>query len=121
MRAGLTTFYNDSYHYEIYLTRVLNTWKICLAKHIHDIFTVTSSVEIPMAEEIMLKMESDRTYYKFFYSLNGNDYIELGSGLVAGLCTEGTKSMTFTGTFIGLFAENGEAVFKDFAVKVLDY
>ncbi|WP_394922165.1 glycoside hydrolase family 43 protein [uncultured Robinsoniella sp.] len=121
MRAGLTAFYNDSYHYEIYLTRVLNTWKICLAKRIHDIFTVTSSVEIPKADNIILKMESDHTYYKFFYQQDGNDYTELGSGLVAGLCTEGTQSMTFTGTYIGMFAENGQAVFKDFAVKVLDY
>lgn len=37
MRAGLTAFYNDSYHYEIYLTREQEKYKVCLAKHIHDI------------------------------------------------------------------------------------
>ena len=45
MRAGLTAYYNDSYHYEIYLTRELDTWKVSLAKHVHDIFTTTASME----------------------------------------------------------------------------
>lgn len=120
MRAGLTAFYNDSYHYEIYLTGESDTYKICLAKHIHDIFTVTASVEIPCTENITLRMTTDKTYYRFSYSLDGEYFIELGAGLVVGLCTEGTKSMTFTGTYIGLFAENGQGIFGDFDVKVLD-
>ncbi len=120
MRAGLTAFYNDSYHYEIYLTVESNVYKICVAKHVHDIFTVTSSIEIPRADNINLQMISDKTYYRFSYSLDGKNYIEIGSGLVVGLCTESTKVMTFTGTYIGLFAENGHGIFKDFDVKVMD-
>ncbi|MGB8451524.1 MAG: glycoside hydrolase family 43 protein [Anaerocolumna sp.] len=121
MRAGLTAFYNNSYHYEIYLTGKSDTYKICLAKHIHDIFAVTASVEIPRAYNIILRMVSDKTYYRFSYSLDGEHFIELGTGLVVGLCTESTKTMTFTGTYIGLFAENGQSIFKDFDVKVQDY
>lgn len=119
MRAGLTAFYNDSYHYEIYLTKEGAVWKVCLAKHVHDIFTVTAFAEILAAENIILKIESDKTYYRFYYSLDGETFIMLGTGLVVGLCTEGTNRMTFTGTYIGLFAEKGQAVFKEFDVKVL--
>ena len=121
MRAGLTAYYNDSYHYEIYLSRELDRWKVCLAKHVHDIFTVTASAEIPAAENVMLRIVSDKTYYRFSYSLDGETFVELGSGLVVGLCTESTRNMTFTGTYLGMFAENGCAAFENFHVKVLDH
>lgn len=121
MRAGLSAFYNDSYHYEIYLTKEPNGFKVCLAKHIHDMFAVTASAEIPFGENVVLKMVSDRTYYRFSYSLDGEHFTELGSGLAVGLCTESTRTMTFTGTYISMFAENGDGVFSDFQVKVLDY
>ena len=121
MRAGLTAYYNDSYHYEIYLSREMDRWKVCLAKHIHDIFTVTASAEIPAAENVKLRIVSYKTYYRFSYSLDGETFVELGSGLTVGLCTESTRNMTFTGTYIGMFAENGCAAFENFHVKVLDY
>ncbi|HEY9575912.1 MAG TPA: glycoside hydrolase family 43 protein [Lachnospiraceae bacterium] len=121
MRAGITAYYNDSYHYEIYLTKENGKWKVCLAKHIHDIFVVTAGVEIACAENITLKIRSDKTYYRFYYSRDGENFVELGSGLVIGLATESTKSMTFTGTYLAMFAENGKASFKDFSVKVFDY
>ena len=121
MRAGLSAFYNDSYHYEIYLTKEPNGYKVCLAKHIHDMFAVTASAEISVGENVVLKMVSDRTYYRFSYSLDGKHFTELGSGLAVGLCTESTRTMTFTGTYIAMFAENGDGAFRDFQVKVLDY
>lgn len=119
-RVGLTAYYNDSYHYEIYLTQESGGYQVCLAKHIHDIFAVTASVEIPHAENIILRMTSDKIYYRFAYSLDGEHFNELGSGLTMGLCTESTKTMTFTGTYIGMFAENAVGVFEGFEVKVMD-
>ena len=84
MRAGLTAFYNDSYHYEIYLTREQEKYKVCLAKHIHDIFVVTASAEIPRGENITLRLETDKTYYTFSYSLDGENFQMLGTGLTVG-------------------------------------
>lgn len=119
IRAGLTAYYNESYHYEIYVTKQADKFKICLAKHIHDIFVVTASVEVARGENIFLKIEADEVWYRFFYSLDGNQYEELGKGLTVGLCTEGTRTMTFTGTYIGLFAEKGRGIFQDFKVEVV--
>ena len=42
---------------------------------------------------------------------------ELGKGLVAGLATEGTRTMTFTGTYLAMFAERGRGYFKELNVK----
>lgn len=119
VRAGLTAFYNEAYHYEIYLTREGEKNKVCLAKHVHDIFTVTAFSELPEGTPVFLRIEADDTWYCFLYSLDGVEFSELGRGLTVGLCTEGTKTMTFTGTYIGLFAENGEAAFQNFEVEVL--
>ena len=44
---------------------------------------------------------------------------ELGRGLVAGLATEG-RTMTFTGTYLAMFAERGRGYFKELNVKVSD-
>lgn len=41
----------------------------------------------------------------------------LPAASTAGLCTEGTMYMTFTGTYLAMFAENGTAVFDSFEVK----
>ena len=45
----------------------------------------------------------------------------MGKGLVAGLATEGTRTMTFTGTYLAMFAERGRGIFlKELNVKVSD-
>lgn len=135
-RAGLTAFYNDSYHYEIYVTKDGSSRKVCLAKHVHDIFAVTASVDISdtdiksssdagIADDndkwINLRMTSDRDHYYFYYANEDNkEYKLLGTAVTVGLATETTMTMTFTGTYIGMFAENGKGIFKDFSVRVMD-
>ena len=117
-RAGLTAFYNDSYHYEIYLTEENGSFYVCLAKKIHDMFAVTASAQIFSAGNVKLKIKSNRNKYDFYYEIDGTEIL-LGSGSTAGLSTEGTMTMTFTGTYIGMFAENSCAGFKDFSVKIV--
>ena len=79
---------------------------------------------IPISKEeenlnLLVKIDTDREKYTFSYALadttNLNaktDYHEIGSGLNAGLSTEGTRTMTFTGTLFSLFAENGKGTFE---------
>ena len=115
-RIGLTAIYNDSYHYEIYIS----SNKICMAIHIHDTFVITNSEEILSTDNITLKLVTNRKEYIFSYSLDDKEFKELGRAGTAGLCTEGTKTMTFTGTYIGMFAERGEGRFNDFNIEVLE-
>ena len=120
MRVGLTAYYNNDYHYEIYLTRQLNKWKICLAKHVHDIFAVTEQTETELSEgeNLWLRIVTDRETYTFLYSTDGETYCRLGTGLAAGLCTEGTHTMTFTGTYLAMFAELEDVEVSRFEIKV---
>ena len=122
MRIGLSAYYNNDYHYEIYLTKECGTWKICLAKHVHDIFAVTAQVEVdlPESKEVEFKIISDREGYTFLFSTDSTQYQKLGTGSAAGLSTEGTWTMTFTGTYLAMFAERADAEISGFTCKVLD-
>ena len=115
IRAGITAFYNEDYHYEIYLSQKNDKTYVALAKHIHDIFTVTNKVSINSNQNIRLKIKADPINYSFFYEIDGREFL-LGTGLTAGLCTESTHMMTFTGTLLGMFSENTQAVFNNLSV-----
>ena len=43
-------------------------------------------------------------------------YVYLGCGDTAGLCTEITRTMTFTGVYFGMFAERATGAFREFKV-----
>ena len=118
-KAGLAAFYNQSYHYALYVTREQGRSFVVLAKKVHDLEDTTTRVEIDFDGMIEFQIETGSEDYHFRYRLDG-DWIEIGTGKTAGLCTEGTMTMTFTGTFLGLFASKGEAFFKYFRVQALN-
>ena len=71
-----------------------------------------AAAEIPLPEcgKVSLRITSDRNEYTFSVDFGGG-YVVLGHGLTIGLATEVTETMTFTGTYLALFAENGAARF----------
>ncbi len=116
-RSGLTAYYNDSAHYEIFLTRRADEHYVCLSKRVGDIEVVTAAQEIDDYKgTVYLKLKTDRQWYTFYYKI-GDDWRELGRGMTAFLCTEATCTMTYTGVFIGLFSEKGTAKFDFFLLK----
>lgn len=120
-RIGLTAFYNQCYHYEIYVTRSQGIWQVCLGKQIHDLAAVTARAEPESTQRLRFRIVTDRQYYRFYYNCGEReDYIYLGSGDTAGLCTETTRTMTFTGVYLGMFAENGAGSFRRFSVTNMD-
>lgn len=115
-KAGLTAFYNKDYHYEIYVTKEFGKSYVILSKKVHDIEHISKKVEIDYHGEIEFQIETGKEDYIFSYCLH-DKWIKLGTGKTAGLCTEGTMSKTFTGTYLGLFVSNAEAYFEYFSVK----
>ena len=119
-RLGLAAFYSNDYHYEIYYTEQDGSGRICLSRRIHDLEAVTAVHEIPEASEkaeIRLRIIADKESYRFYYRLGaGAPYVYLGCGDTAGLCTEITRTMTFTGVYFGMFAERATGAFREFEV-----
>ena len=117
-QAGLAAYYNMHYHYEIYVTQESGQHYVVLAKKVHDIYHIAEKRPIDFSGEVELEIETGKEDYVFKYRLDG-EWITLGTGKTAGLCTEGTMMMTFTGVYLGLFASRGEAYFDYFTVKQL--
>ena len=69
-------------------------------------------------ENIHFRIIGNPLEYDFWYSEDGKYYEKLGCGSTAGLATEGTMYMSFTGTYIGMFSENAEGHFRNFSVKI---
>lgn len=114
-KVGICAYYSPSYHYEIYLTKVNGQYQVCLNKRVHDMEAVTAFHVLNAPRVLYLHIESARDFYTFSYSTDESDFVILGKGATAGLCSEGTSSMTFVGTYLGMFAENGPARFQSFS------
>ncbi len=120
-RAGIAAYYNNDYHYEIYIGNDDNGKYIGFYKHIHDMGAELIHIPVSKDEEnmkLLVKIDTDREKYTFSYAIADTDNLnarvafrQAGSGLNAGLSTEGTRTMTFTGTLFSLFAEDGDGVF----------
>lgn len=113
-RAGLTAYYMHTHHYDVLLTRCGGRLYAQLRKHLFDMEMVTAQVELPECETVTLQIVSDRAHYSFYAAADSGEPVLLGTALTAGLATEVTEQMTFTGTFLALFAEEGDAVAQRF-------
>lgn len=111
--AGLSAYYMDTHHYEIRVSCKDNGFSVELNKAIYDLEGVTAS-KIINGDFVDLRINSDKEKYYFSYSLDGKEFVEIGTALTAGLATEITEIMTFTGTYLGIFAQNGVAEFDSF-------
>lgn len=122
-RAGVAAYYNNDYHYEIYIGNDESGKYIGFYKHIHDMGAELAHIPITDGDNgshLLVKIDTDREKYTFSYALSDTPnlnariaYKTIGSGLNAGLSTEGTRTMTFTGTLFSLFAENGLGTFEN--------
>lgn len=115
-RAGLTAFYNHAYHYDVFVKREAGGWVVGFSKQVHDTCQEVCRIVLPCEGRVVLRLEAGRECYQASYRmLNERWFHGLGSGHNAGLSTETTMMKTFTGTMIGLFAEDGEACFSRFS------
>lgn len=116
-RSGICAFYNGDYHYDIYVTESEGAHNVCLRKRVADIEVVVASAPIDYNGKITLKIVSSDEWYRFFYEKNG-EFVELGKGASALLCTE-TNGRSFTGTFFGIFSERGDILVRSAHVSKL--
>ncbi len=117
--SGITAFHNDKAHYDIVLTRENGEYYLCLRKSVFDIKIIAERKKLSYSGALRLRITSDKKEYSFFYEENG-EWIMLGKGLFAALASETIYPVSFTGTFIGIFSENGDASFSSFEVLIKD-
>ena len=106
-RAGVTVFYNSDYHAALYAERCANGIKLTFRRHIHDLEAVVFEEVLCERDRIIFEIRSDREWYSFYA-----DGRFIAKASIAAFSTESTMYMTFTGTLLGIFAENGDGVFE---------
>ncbi len=130
-RAGVSVFYDNEHHYDLFLTRENGKYRVQVRKQIYDLCAITANILVPEkmeertkntstrtmmpdalrqpAKAVRLKITADQNQYYFYAAFGNAPYILLDSGTTAAMATEITRKMTFTGTFLGLFTENCNA------------
>ena len=113
-KAGITVYYSKENHYDFYLERQGGVLYAALYRRIMDLGAVTGRVALGNVRgPVTLWVRTDADAYRFSVAA-GERETPVGTGCTAGLCTEATRTMTFTGTFFGLFAVETEADFSSF-------
>ena len=82
--------------------------RLSFRRKIHDLEVVVCEKIILLSSSVRFEIRTDSEWYVFF--ADGN---EIGRASIASFATEGTMYMTFTGTLLGIFAEDGDGIFVD--------
>lgn len=118
-KGGISAYYGPDYHYAVFLTRENGQTFAQTSRRVHDIEAVPERIPVE-GDAITLCIIARKDCYRLcFFDANGTP-VELARGATAGLCTEGTAAMTFTGTLLGMFCETGTVVFRNFCVEEQD-
>ena len=113
--SGISAFYNNDYHYDIFVTKEQGSYAVCLRKRVADIEVITAYCKLDYKGSIRLKLIANDEWYTFLYERDG-EFIELGKGATSLLCTE-VNGRSFTGTFLGVFSENGDINVTNVIIK----
>jgi len=118
-QAGISVYYNHEHHCEILISQSGRQNYICLNRRIYDLEVTISRVPV-QSDAVYLKIISGHDYYSFYYSFDGQAYVLLDRASSMAFCSEITRKMTFTGTFLGLYAVSAKAKFSCFSVKTIN-
>ena len=105
---NLPVFYNSDYHADLFVEKAEDSLRLSFRRKIHDLEVVVCEKIIPLSSSVRFEIRTDSEWYVFF--ADGN---EIGRASIASFATEGTMYMTFTGTLLGIFAEDGDGIFVD--------
>ena len=115
--GGITVFHTAEHHYDLCARRRENGVCLWLRKQVADILWESELTVIPDGEELVLQIRADRNLYTFLAGKDEESLLTVGTGRTQLLSTE-AMPCTFTGCFVGLFAEGDtQAQFRYFSAE----
>jgi alpha-N-arabinofuranosidase len=119
-KAGMTVYMDYNGHYDVYVAKKGGKWVVGTnytfgpVNHVEEV-TVNSS-------KVWLRLTGNRSQYMLWYSTNGTDFKQVGTGDARFLSTETLGN--FTGIMLGLWAQSpsvkGYADFDYFEYKQVE-
>ncbi|MCM2680490.1 glycoside hydrolase family 43 protein [Echinimonas agarilytica] len=117
--AGLVVYYAKGSHY--FLKQTLNDNGATILQIVQfqdDIYDEYDEVEIEHLGRVYLKVDLEKVWYQFSYSVDGDSWHKIGPQLNSTPMSDegGPDVFRFTGTLVGLFAADisGQALHADF-------
>lgn len=108
--AGIICYQSENFNYVFGITKKGNNTYLVLQRTEAGKSRLVASQPINVQNPIQLQVTADGDQYRFNYSLNGTDFINLG-GVVSGDILSTDVAGGFTGNLIGLYATtNNNAV-----------
>jgi alpha-N-arabinofuranosidase len=104
--AGITCYQNERFNYSFGITKKDKDYYLLLQRTEKGNSKIIASTKIDIEQPIQLQVEADGDNYKFSYSINENDFENLG-GTVSGDILSTNVAGGFTGAMIGLYATKG--------------
>lgn len=104
--AGIVCVQSEKYNYVFGITKKENDYFLLLERTEKGQSGILASVPIDIKNPVQLQVKADGDVYTFSYSVNGNDFINVG-GNVSGDILSTNVAGGFTGCLIGLYATTG--------------
>ncbi|WP_051907767.1 glycoside hydrolase family 43 protein [Flavimarina sp. Hel_I_48] len=101
--AGITCYQNERFNYTFGITKKEKDYYVLLERTENGESTIIASTKIDLDNPIELKVQAMGDNYEFSYSLDGEEYKNLG-GTVSGDILSTNVAGGFTGAMIGLYA-----------------
>ena len=115
--AGITVFHTAEHHYDLCVETKEDGLSVRLRRQVADMYMESAPVAFPNTDSLVLRIQADRNLYTFYAGQDRDHLVTIGTGRTQLLSTE-VMSCTFTGCFVGLFAEgNTEGTFRRFQVE----
>lgn len=107
--AGLIAYYDTENHYYLRISKddVLGrNLNIIVTDSANSCELLTDDVAIPETGKIHLKLTFCKKDLQFFYALNTDEWIKIGSVLKGAVLSDDYSHLGFTGAFVGLCAQD---------------
>ena len=101
--AGITCLQSEKFNYVFGITKKDKDFYILLERTEKGQSKIIASQRIDLKNPVLLQVNADGDNYRFCYSLNGTDFVNLG-GTVSGDILSTNVAGGFTGAMIGLYA-----------------
>lgn len=101
--AGITCLQSEKFNYVFGITKKDKDFYILLERTEKGQSKIIASQKIDLKSTVSLQVKADGDNYRFNYSLNGTDFLNLG-GTVSGDILSTNVAGGFTGAMIGLYA-----------------
>lgn len=108
-KGGIVAWFTNDYYYRVIVEKEEEGIRVSSSLRVHGFEReLESSLLDTKEEKLELRIVTTPDSYSFFANC-----VDLGKASYAGLCPEGAMYMTFTGTMLGIWSEEGRATFLD--------